>query len=158
MTGQADATDFSELMKRYLAEQESRRVGNRVAFAANKAMLMPVLIAAGVATLELPFDGCGDSGMVEAPETGDPVDLATLLQTSVSYVRRADEGGVKTVEMTLGAALEDLTYEALSTFHPGWEINEGSSGRLVIDTDADEISLQCSLRMSEYHETEIGDE
>lgn len=158
MTGQADHAGFAELMSRYVMDQQRRREANRLAFATNKARLMPILVAAGVTTIELTFDGCGDSGMVEAPETRDPVDLATLLQTPVLFSRGTAQGEVETGEMALGIALEELTYEALGTLHPGWEINEGSSGRLVIDTEASEISLQCCIRSSEYHEDEIGSE
>src|SRR3546814_6308770 len=34
---------------------------------------------------------------------------------------------------SLGQALEQLTYLALERHHPGWEINDGACGELVID-------------------------
>ncbi|MFX6281378.1 DUF6878 family protein, partial [Acinetobacter baumannii] len=75
---QTDPTGFAELMSRYLADRESRRDVNCHAFAANKAALMPILVAAGITIIELPFDGCGDSGMVQEPETRDAIDLVSL--------------------------------------------------------------------------------
>jgi hypothetical protein len=42
---------------------------------------------------------------------------------------------------SLGQALEQLTYLALERHHPGWEINDGACGELVIDVAR---RLSCS--------------
>src|SRR3546814_17510316 len=57
---------------------------------------------------------------------------------------------------SLGQALEQLTYLALERHHPGWEINDGACGELVIDVAEATFVLDCSLRLiaTEEHSTE----
>jgi hypothetical protein len=45
---------------------------------------------------------------------------------------------------SLGQALEQLTYLALERHHPGWEINDGACGELVIDVAEATFVLDCS--------------
>ena len=54
-------------------------------------------------------------------------------------------------------ALEQLTYLALERHHPGWEINDGASGELVIDVAEATFVLDCSLRFTatDDHSTEL---
>ena len=58
---------------------------------------------------------------------------------------------------TLNGALESLGYLALERHHPGWEINDGASGALMIDVGTATFTLECSLRYtgSEDHSTEL---
>jgi hypothetical protein len=55
-----------------------------------------------------------------------------------------------------GQALEQLTYLALER-HPGWEINDGACGELVIDVAEATFVLDCSLRFTatDDHSTEL---
>lgn len=58
---------------------------------------------------------------------------------------------------SLGQALEQLTYLALERHHPGWEINDGACGELVIDVAEATFVLDCSLRFTatDDHRTEL---
>ena len=58
---------------------------------------------------------------------------------------------------SLGQALEQLTYLALERHHPGWEINDGACGELVIDVAEATFVLDCSLRFTatDDHSTEL---
>ena len=60
--------------------------------------------------------------------------------------------------MPLAEALETLAYDALEVHHPGWEINEGAYGIFRIEVEEGTMALCCSLRATEYFETEIGGE
>jgi len=69
---------------------------------------------------------------------------------------KADGAGSKEPQ-TLGEALEQLTYLALERHHPGWEINDGACGELVIDVAEATFVLDCSLRFTatDDHSTEL---
>ena len=63
----------------------------------------------------------------------------------------------ETRQETLKGALESLGYLALERHHPGWEINDGANGTLMIDVAAASFVLECSLRYTatEEHSTEL---
>jgi hypothetical protein len=70
----------------------------------------------------------------------------------------ADSGSYRFRELqSLGQALEQLTYLALERHHPGWEINDGACGELVIDVAEATFVLDCSLRFTatDDHSTEL---
>lgn len=58
---------------------------------------------------------------------------------------------------TLSAALESITYLALECHHPGWEINDGACGELVIDVTEANFVLDCQLRYTatDDHSTQL---
>ena len=68
----------------------------------------------------------------------------------------SDECGEVGHELLRGA-LESLGHLALERHHPGWELNDGAAGELVIDVAAASFTLGCSLRYTatEDHSTEL---
>lgn len=114
---------------------------------------------AGIARVEIRFDGCGDSGAVEecacldAAGAGIPCPDVTLLEGEADSV---DRTGSREPQ-SLGQALEQLTYLALERHHPGWEINDGACGELVIDVAEATFVLDCSMRFiaTDDHSTEL---
>jgi len=124
-----------------------------------KVAILPRLQDAGIARVEIRFDGCGDSGAVEecacldAAGAGIPCPDVTLLEGEAYSV---DRTGSREPQ-SLGQALEQLTYLALERHHPGWEINDGACGELVIDVAEATFVLDCSLRFTatDDHSTEL---
>ena len=124
-----------------------------------KVAILPRLQDAGIARVEIRFDGCGDSGAVEecacldAAGAGIPCPDVTLLEGEADSV---DRTGSREPQ-SLGQALEQLTYLALERHHPGWEINDGACGELVIDMAEATFVLDCSLRFTatDDHSTEL---
>ena len=124
-----------------------------------KVAILPRLQDAGIARVEIRFDGCGDSGAVEecacldAAGAGIPCPDVTLLEGEADSV---DRTGSREPQ-SLGQALEQLTYLALERHHPGWEINDGACGELVIDVAEATFVLDCSLRFiaTDDHSTEL---
>lgn len=124
-----------------------------------KVAILPRLQDAGIARVEIRFDGCGDSGAVEecacldAAGAGIPCPDVTLLEGEADSV---DRTGSREPQ-SLGQALEQLTYLALERHHPGWEINDGACGELVIDVAEGTFVLDCSLRFTatDDHSTEL---
>lgn len=136
-------TEFSILAADYLARQAERfaELDNEVA--AMKAAMLPVFSAHGIATVEVRFDGCGDSGIIEKcscfASDGAKVDCPDVV------VAREGRDDVK-----LALLLEDFAYEALERHHGGWEINDGAFGELLIDVGDASFQLDCNLRFTSY--------
>lgn len=124
-----------------------------------KVAILPRLKEAGIARVEIRFDGCGDSGAVEecvcldAAGVPIPCPEVSLMAGESDSVDRTGSAEPQ----SLGQALEQLTYLALERHHPGWEINDGACGELVIDVAEATFVLDCSLRFTatDDHSTEL---
>ena len=124
-----------------------------------KVAILPRLQDAGIARVEIRFDGCGDSGAVEecacldAAGAGIPCPEVSLMEGEADSV---DRTGSREPQ-SLGQALEQLTYLALERHHPGWEVNDGACGELAIDVAEATFVLDCSLRFTatDDHSTEL---
>jgi hypothetical protein len=124
-----------------------------------KQAVIPPLRVAGIATVEIRFDGCGDSGTIEEIVCLDAAGQALVCpEGAIDFVSydSSDEPG-EIVQQLLRAALESLAYLALERHHPGWEINEGAGGELFVDVAQASFMLECGLRYtsSEDHLTEL---
>ena len=124
-----------------------------------KVAILPRLKEAGIARVEIRFDGCSDRGAVEDCVCLDAAGAAiecpdVTLQEGEAH---AAEGAGSEQLQSLGRALEQLTYLALERHHPGWEINDGACGELVIDVAEATFVLDCSLRFTatDDHSTEL---
>lgn len=120
-----------------------------------KTVILPRLQEAGIARVEIRFDGCGDSGAVEECACLDAAG-AVIACPEVSLM----EGEADSVDRACTEELQSLgqlTYLALERHHPGWEINDGACGELVIDVAEATFVLDCSLRFiaTDDHSTEL---
>lgn len=118
-----------------------------------QAVLGP-LRAAAIVKVEVRFDGCGDSGAIEECEcfdgTNAVVSCPEVDLPLFDFVIARDY--VLGNAFTLKGALDALTYLALERHHPGWEINEGSNGTLMIDVAEASFALDCSLRFTRFED------
>lgn len=124
-----------------------------------KTAILPRLQEAGIGRVEIRFDGCSDSGAVEECVCLNAAGAAltcpdVTLQEGEGHT--ADGAGSEQLP-SLGQALEQLTCLALERHHPGWEINDGACGELVIDVAEATFVLDCSLRFTatDDHSTEL---
>lgn len=93
---------------------------------------------AGVASVHIEYDGCGDSGQIE----------------SVSYLDR--EGKALDFSGTASLSEErlmDLFYDLTQARHPGWENNDGAFGELDWNLDADTLRHTHNDRFTDYATT-----
>ena len=124
-----------------------------------KQAVIPPLRVARIATVEIRFDGCGDSGTIEEivclDAAGQALDCPEVAIDVIPRAGSNEPGEVK--QQLLQAALETLAYLALERHHPGWEINEGAGGELFIDVAQASFMLECGLRYTstEDHLTEL---
>ena len=151
--------DIEALMADFAVRQAERQVQVAEEIRQLKTAILPRLLEASIARVEIRFDGCGDSVAVEECACLDAAGAA-IPCPEVSLI----EGEADSVDRTgsrepqsLGQALEQLTYLALERHHPGWEINDGACGELVIDVPEATFVLDCSLRFiaTDDHSTEL---
>jgi hypothetical protein len=114
-------------------ERELARIASKVLLA-NKTSLFDALAAAGITTVIVNFDGCGDSGqieMIEAKAGDDVIPLPTVQIEIASAV-----WGSATIDRQtrpLEEAIEILVYDVLNQKHGGWENNDGAYGEYTFD-------------------------
>ena len=151
--------DIEAVMADFAVRQAERQMQVAEEIQQLKVAILPRLQEVGIARVDIRFDGCGDSGAVEecacldAAGAGIPCPDVTLLEGEADSV---DRTGSREPQ-SLGQALEQLTYLALERHHPGWEINDGACGELVIDVAEATFVLDCSLRFTptDDHSTEL---
>lgn len=119
----------------------------------NKTAVFDALAQAGITSVEVTFDGYGDSGQIEdvSAKIGDKD--APLPAVSVE-VARADWGSPDIMRVThpMPQAIEQLAYDFLRETHEGWENNAGAYGDFYFDVTARTITLNYNERFedSEY--------
>jgi hypothetical protein len=105
------------------------------------------LSALGVHKLHVTYSGAGDSGCIDEIEAsnkkGETIPLpATPVSIGLIHAEWDAATGtystsVRSVEeIPLKDAVEQWCYDLLEEHYPGWEINEGSSGTIIIDPAA----------------------
>ena len=151
--------DIEAVMADFAVRQAERQVQVAEQIQQLKAAILPRLLEARIARVEIRFDGCGDSGAVEecacldAACAGIPCPEVSLKEGEADSVDRTGSAELQSI----GQALEQLTDLALERHHPGWEINDGACGELVIDVPEATFVLDCSLRFTatDDHSTEL---
>lgn len=152
-------TDFQAALAEFAIRQAEREAQAQIEIRHLKSAVIPPLQSAGITRVEIRFDGCGDSGAVEecicydAASAPVPCPEAAVEPFRKEPVDRDAEAEPR----SLAAALESLAYLALERHHPGWELNDGAYGELVIQVADDSFTLDCSLRFTatDDHSTEL---
>jgi hypothetical protein len=151
--------DIDAVMADFAVRQAQRQTQVVEEIQQLKTVILPRLQEAGIARVEIRFDGCSDSGAVEECVCLNAAGAALKcpdLTLQEGEAHTADGAGSEQLP-SLGQALEQLTYLALERHHPGWEINDGACGELVIDAAEATFVLDCSLRFTatDDHSTEL---
>ncbi|HMN44684.1 MAG TPA: hypothetical protein PKE27_08935 [Povalibacter sp.] len=127
-----DAATSSAQLQRYEREL-LERVRNSLPVIASR------LLAAGVVSVDVIYDGCGDSGQIERLTAFDaeqqPIDL--------EHVAGVDE-----------QALMDLFYDLTQVRHPGWENNDGGCGEFHWTVTTHSLQHMHSDRIMDFDTTE----
>jgi len=155
---------MTDIMAQIKAEQIKK--GDRVKYHSN--LLFDTLAQTKVSSIEVSFEGCGDSGQIESVDytdaNGKGIDEAYLDKVIVkgsaktSY-HKWDEKTKKLVktEATEGNVreiIEEICYDKLGASHGGWEINEGSYGTFHFDVAGRKVNLEYNERIEEVRTSE----
>ncbi len=130
-------------------EREHARIAGEVLLA-NKATLFDALAAAGITTVVVNFDGCGDSGqieMIEAKAGDDVIELPTVQIEIASAVWGS--AMIDRQTQPVREAIETLVYDVLSQKHGGWENDDGAYGEYTFDVAERTITLDYNERHME---------
>lgn len=98
----------------------------------------------GIAYVDITYDGSSDSGCVESVTARDGNNAVVALPknktVTVSFQRNAYDPAVKhyrmqslTQKLNLNDALTDWAYDLLEAHYAGWELDEGSSGKITFE-------------------------
>lgn len=119
----------------------------------NKAALFDALAQAGITSVEVTFDGYGDSGQIE-DITAKAADKDVALPAVSLEIAHAEWGSPDIVRVThsMKDAIEQIAYDFLRETHEGWENNEGAYGDFHFDVNDRTITLDYNERIetSEY--------
>jgi hypothetical protein len=126
-----DATSSFSL-KQYYAERLAN-VRKNLPVAAGQ------LKGAGIARVDIYYDGCGDSGQIEDVRYFDA--QRKWIKSPPPFTITED-------------ALRELFYDLLETRHAGWENNDGAFGEFEWDLIADTLRHSHSERYTECETTE----
>jgi hypothetical protein len=130
-------------------EREFARTTNEL-LPTNKKALFDALDAAGITTVVVSFDGCGDSGQIEAidAKAGDSVIPLPSVQIEIGA---AVWGSAKIDRQirSVAEAIETLAYDVLSQSCGGWENNDGAYGEFIFDVAGRTITLDFNERRME---------
>ena len=129
---------------------------------ANKETLTQFMRDNGISHITLQFDGCGDSGQIEEVAIF-PEDKQSLIHSEITTIRtRHEYSGDKWKLVTenfqadVSYLAEDVAYYVLEQRHGGWEINEGSYGRIVINANGSgSIEYNERVVTTEYSECDF---
>lgn len=151
--------DIEAVMADFAVRQAERQMQVAEEIQQFKTVILQRLQEAGIARVEIRFDGCSDSGAVEECVCLDAAGAAIEcpdVKLPEGEAHPADGAGSEQLQ-SHGQALEQLTYLALERHHLGWEINDGACGELVIDVAEATFVLDCSLRFTaaDDHSTEL---
>ena len=108
-------TDFKAALAEFSARQAEREAQAQVELQRLKLAVIPALRQAGIAKVEIRFDGSGDSGAVEEIVCLDAADSAVPCPDAVLDPTPNDrpDGADRADPLLLPAALESLVYLAL---------------------------------------------
>jgi len=145
------SVDFAAYKAKHAA---FRRMEEEVA-PANKAALFEALASAGIHTVVVTFDGCGDAGQIENLDafTGDNV-VTPLPGAPVAFTEVVWDGlRVLTQQRGIGDVIETMANAFLEQTHEGWEDGDGAYGEFTFTVDGRTITLEYNERHmeSDYH-------
>jgi len=155
---------MDDIMAQIKADQLKK--ADRVKYHTN--LLFDTLAQTKVSSIEVSFEGCGDSGQIESVDytdaNGKGIDEAYLDKVIVkgsaktSY-HKWDEKTKKLVlteakEGNVREIIEEVCYDKLGASHGGWEINEGSYGTFYFDVSTRKVRLEYNERIEEVRTSE----
>ena len=119
------------------------------------------LAALGIARVEVAYDGCGDSGCIDAITAYDaaavlieawPDSNVTIRVRDAAWNEDTQKYEQRFVDKSVPVrdAIEHWCYEILEDHFPGWEIDGGSCGTISIDVKKRRGELEHEARYTDY--------
>jgi hypothetical protein len=136
-------TDTADIAAAYQNHQKAVAQANVV----NKRVVFDALVAAGIATVNVEFDGEGDSGQIQGIAADGSAEVPHI---PVELQQAAwGTGKVDSTQTTLRDAIERLCYDYLEQQQGGWENNDGAFGEFIFSVAERKIELEFNARFSD---------
>ena len=134
----------------FMAKYEHHKDLLRQANLANKAAVFDALQAAEIASVQVEFDGVGDSGQIDDITASDNAGVIALPSARVT-LRQSAFGASELSDVThpLHEAIEILCYDYLEQEHGGWVNNDGAYGSFTFDVPMRTIQLEFNGRFTD---------
>jgi len=131
----------------------------------NANLLFDTLQESRVASIEVTFDGCGDSGQIESviyeDHRGKEVSEPKLVVKGSFTGKHHEWDDKKKTFVEVGGSegkvreiVEQVCYDKLQASHGGWELNEGSYGTFYFDVSTRKVRLEYNERIEEVRTSE----
>ena len=131
----------------------------------NANLLFDTLEETRVASIEVTFDGCGDSGQIESviyeDHRGKEVSEPKLVVKGSYKGKHHEWDDEKKTFVEVGGGegkvrdiVEQVCYDKLEASHGGWEINGGSYGTFHFDVLNRKVNLEFNERIEEVNSSE----
>ena len=136
-------SDTDDFAARYQNHEKAMAEANVI----NKGAVFDALTKAGTATVNVTFDGEGDSGQIEAIWADDSAEVPNI---PFELLRTAwGSGKLDSVQTTLREAIETLCYDYLEREHGGWENNDGAYGEFTFNVAERRVELDFNARFTD---------
>src|ERR1700726_1532882 len=136
-------SDTYDIMAAYQNHQKAVAEANAI----NKGAVFDALAAAGIATVNVTFDGEGDEGQIDNIRADDSPNIP---QVQIELQRTSwGRGKLDSTQSTLHDAIETLCYDFLEQQQDGWENNDGAYGEFIFDVAQRSIELEFNARFSD---------
>jgi len=155
---------MDDIMAQIKADQLKK--ADKVKYHSN--LLFDTLAQTKVSSIEVAFEGCGDSGQIESVDytdsKGKGIDEAYLDKIIVkgsattAYMQYDEKTKLfvdgKGKEGNVREIIEEICYDKLGASHGGWELNEGSYGTFYFDVSTRKVRLEYNERIEEVRTSE----
>ena len=133
---------MTNITQDWLAEYRAEAERRRKLLPAAKRPILAALKRARIVNVEVAYDGEGDSGQIGEITASDRDDKPVPVKGSVLLNL---DGTPRRYGLT--EALDAFTWEVLSLYHDGFEINDGGFGTLSIDVAKGSFTLEHNARV-----------
>jgi hypothetical protein len=116
-----------------------------------------------IESVDIEFDGCGDSGQIEFIRSTPEIDLESIIvgefeiQVAIGYGPEGPKHRTEVKQKTLHDLIEELSYAYLEDMGHDWYNNDGGYGTITITASKGYASMDYHQRISssEHYEFEF---
>jgi hypothetical protein len=152
--------DMKDIMEEIRKSQEKKLEQSK----ANAKILFDALQDTRVVSINVDFDGCGDSGQISSieyydhrekglPEPSGEIKGSKLPAGHHWNSKTNNFEELPEREGGFNELVEQICYDRLGAKHGGWEINEGSYGTFTFDVLNRKIELEFNERVESVRST-----
>ncbi len=163
MTKELAFSSNQQKLTQILDQMDQQSASLLPAIQQNITTICTALKEQNITSVEITFEGSGDSGEVESitlqHSDGVLSDAADLKSDSIMFVdqiwnRKCNQYVPQVQKKTLEEGLGQLTCDILQHTHSGWELNDGAYGTIDLTVEGNSLHLDYNERFTEITNSE----